>query len=78
MLSKNSKVWRGYLSKKNLKDYKLHPNLIKGLESQGISNLTGIQEKALEAIYKNRNISILSETGSGKTYAYGIPVINNL
>lgn len=78
MLSKNLRILRGYLSKRNLKDHKLHPGVIDGLEKLNVTNLTGIQETALEAIYRNRNTAILSETGSGKTFAYGIPIVNNL
>ncbi len=52
----------------------LNENLIKGLALQGIDTPTAVQELAIPEIMKNKNLVIQSETGTGKTLAYLLPV----
>ena len=56
----------------------LDPNLIKVLEANNFKVMTKIQRKAIPIGLKNQNCIIKSETGSGKTMAYLIPLIQNL
>lgn len=51
--------------------------LIKGLNKIGISKLTDIQEQCIEPIMSNKNIIGCSATGTGKTFAYLLPIISN-
>ena len=57
----------------NLSDY-----IVKGLSAQGIENATEIQELTIPSIRSGSDIIGLSETGSGKTYAYGIPALERI
>lgn len=49
--------------------------LIKGLEQQGITNPTQIQQKMIPAIQTGQDVVGRSETGSGKTLAYLLPLL---
>ena len=48
--------------------------LIKGLEKQGITTPTQIQQKMIPAIQTGQDVIGRSETGSGKTLAYLLPL----
>ncbi len=48
------------------------------LKAEGIESLTEIQEMAIPAIREGRDVVIKSETGSGKTFAFLIPVAEML
>jgi len=49
-----------------------------GLAEQGISEPTEIQERTLPLVKSGVDVIGLSQTGSGKTYAYGIPAIETV
>lgn len=53
----------------------LDSRLVKGLNKQGITKLTKIQEDCLEKAYCGKNIIGCSGTGTGKTLAYLLPII---
>ncbi len=57
------------------KELNLPNYIMDGLEKQGFENPTEIQEKCIPLIMEGVDIIGKSETGSGKTYAYGIPAI---
>lgn len=50
-------------------------NYIKVFEKLNISNPTEIQEKVIPAFLDNKDIVAQSQTGSGKTFAYLLPLI---
>ncbi len=52
----------------------LPPALVAGLEKQGITTPTDIQQKMIPAIKTKQDIIGRSETGSGKTLAYLLPL----
>lgn len=58
--------------------YNLKPELIKILNSLGYVETTRIQEATLSKILKGKSLVCKSETGSGKTHAFLIPLINNI
>jgi len=51
--------------------------IMEGLNKQGFEKPTDIQEKCIPLIMNGEDVIGKSETGSGKTYAYGIPAIIN-
>lgn len=53
----------------------LPDSIIRGLNTQGIIDATEIQERAMPLVKSGADVVGLSQTGSGKTYAYGIPGI---
>ncbi|SEB38387.1 ATP-dependent RNA helicase DeaD [Tenacibaculum sp. MAR_2009_124] len=52
---------------------------IKGLNELGIKNPTEVQEETIPYLLKNQTDFIgLAQTGTGKTAAYGLPVLHNI
>lgn len=60
------------------KSFNLKTELIEILEKLGYTNLTKIQEIVIPKSLKGENIIAKSETGSGKTHAFLVPIINNI
>ncbi len=56
----------------------LSHTLIKALEKQNITIPTEVQEKAIPKILDNKDLIIQSETGTGKTLAYLLPLFEKL
>lgn len=52
----------------------LRPELIEGLNKQGIKEVIGIQDKMFTGILTGDNIIACSQTGSGKTLGYLLPI----
>ena len=52
----------------------LRPELIEGLQKQGIKEVIGIQDKMFTGILTGENIIACSQTGSGKTLGYLLPI----
>ncbi|MBL7018200.1 MAG: DEAD/DEAH box helicase [Nitrosopumilus sp.] len=61
----------------SLKDV-LSENIIKGLEKYGFAGLLPFQEESIREILKGNNSIISSPTGSGKTEAFAIPIIQKM
>lgn len=59
-------------------DLDLKPEIQKGLQKLGYSDLTPIQEITFPHIISGRDIIALAETGSGKTSACGVPVLERV
>lgn len=57
------------------KDLNLPDFIVRALDKHEISVATEIQEKAIPAILNKNDVIGQSRTGSGKTFAYGIPSI---
>lgn len=53
-------------------------SLIQALSSCNITTPTTVQKEVIPEIKKGDNILFQSETGTGKTYAYALPLIQNL
>ena len=57
------------------KDMNLSDGVMRGLDALGFVEATEIQEKTMPLVASGVDVVGLSQTGSGKTYAYGIPAI---
>ena len=53
----------------------LQPDILTALDKMGYANMTPIQERAIPPILAGQDVLGLAETGSGKTGACGIPVV---
>ncbi len=56
----------------------LHPRLVKKLAEQGITDPTPIQTQAIPHAMNGRDVMGLAQTGTGKTAAFGLPMIDAL
>ncbi len=56
----------------------LHPHIVDALKKIGFENATEVQQKTIPQVLKNRDIVVRSQTGSGKTFAYILPLIQNI
>jgi ATP-dependent RNA helicase RhlE len=56
----------------------LAPSLVNAIAEQGYEKPYPIQEKAIPAILKRKDVLGIAQTGSGKTAAYVLPVLMNL
>ena len=52
--------------------------IIRGLKETGITHPTEIQEKAIPLIKSGKDVIGISKTGSGKTAAFGVPILENI
>lgn len=59
-------------------NYELHPTLLAGLEAAGFTRLTPIQALTLPVALVGRDVAGQAQTGTGKTLAFLIAVINRL
>jgi len=57
---------------------KLSKNILAILEKNGIITATPIQKKIIPAIMEGRDVLAQSETGSGKTISFAIPIIEKV
>ncbi|KAL7298467.1 hypothetical protein TKK_0008254 [Trichogramma kaykai] len=62
----------------NFSDLKLNQTILKNLEEQNKVHPTLIQKKGIPKILRGESVVMTAETGSGKTYAYLIPLIQQI
>lgn len=60
------------------KQYKLSPEIVKALDKLGYDRPTGVQQAIIPIILQQKDLLCRSQTGSGKTAAFGIPIIEQL
>lgn len=56
----------------------LKPHFIEALTKQGITEPTNVQEKTIPVMMTGKDIIVRSKTGSGKTIAFLLPIMQNL
>ncbi len=56
----------------------LSPAIVKAVKNMGFQEASPIQEKAIPEIMKNSDIVGQAQTGTGKTAAYGIPMLEKI
>jgi ATP-dependent RNA helicase RhlE len=59
-------------------DLGLSPKLLKALEKTTLKAPTPIQEQAIPHVMKGRDLMGLAQTGTGKTAAFGLPLLHRL
>ena len=59
-------------------EFNFDSQLLDGLNSMGFSKATPIQEQAIPLILQNKDLIACAQTGTGKTAAYVLPVLNKI
>ncbi len=59
-------------------DLKLIPSILKALKEEGYTAPTSIQEKSIPLILNGEDVLGTAQTGTGKTAAFGVPIIQHL
>lgn len=59
-------------------DFNFDANLMEGLYSMGYKQPTPIQAQAIPVILSNKDLIACAQTGTGKTAAYLLPIINHI
>lgn len=62
----------------NFKSFGLPEQLLQSLEKLRFETPTSVQEKAIPAIMDGKDVLVSSQTGTGKTGAFAIPIISNI
>ena len=58
--------------------FNFHPRVAAGLTTAGYSTPTPIQQRAIPPILEGRDVLGLAQTGTGKTAAFALPLLNRL
>ncbi len=62
----------------NFKSFNFHPSVAAGVTASGYVTPTPIQAQAIPKIVKNKDVMGLAQTGTGKTAAFVLPILNRL
>ncbi|WP_185113976.1 DEAD/DEAH box helicase [Fulvivirga imtechensis] len=67
-----------YQIENNFEDFPLNAELIRRIKERGYSSPTEIQDKSINHILSGKNVVGVAGTGTGKTGAFLVPIINRL
>mgnify|MGYP001303384597 CR=1 FL=1 len=59
-------------------DFKINKQLQYAIEDLGFEKPTPIQAKSFPVIMSGRDVVGIAQTGTGKTFAYMLPILQNL
>lgn len=62
----------------NFTEFNLNAQILSGIQAEGYQVATPIQEKALPAILQGQDVVGLAQTGTGKTAAFALPLLQRL
>ena len=62
----------------DFKDFNFNPELLEGLLAMGFKNATPIQTQAIPLILSGKDLIACAQTGTGKTGAFLLPIMNML
>lgn len=65
-------------SKLKYTDSGIHPDILKAVQEMGFELMTPIQEQAIPVLLEGRDIIGQAQTGTGKTAAFAIPMIQRI
>lgn len=64
--------------KKTFKELGLNEQLLKGVTDLGFENPTQVQAESIPKILDKKDLIVMSKTGSGKTGAFGLPLLQSI
>ena len=62
----------------NFTEFNLNEQLLKGLEAAGYTTCTDVQEQVLKSSQDGSDLYVQSQTGTGKTAAYLVAIIQEM
>jgi ATP-dependent RNA helicase RhlE len=62
----------------NFETFNFHPSVAAGVAAAGYETPTPIQTRAIPQIFNGRDVMGLAQTGTGKTAAFVLPILNRL
>ncbi|ANU22135.1 DEAD/DEAH box helicase [Planococcus donghaensis] len=62
------------MSNKKFNEYNISEQIVKALDGLGYTKPTEVQEKVIPVALSKTDLTVKSQTGSGKTAAFGIPI----
>lgn len=62
------------MSEKSFRDYQLSEEIVRALDSLEYKNPTEVQDQVIPLVLVKTDLVVKSQTGSGKTASYGIPI----
>lgn len=62
----------------NFRDFDISENILKAIDERGFDKTTPIQTNAIPLELKGRDIAAQAQTGSGKTVAFTIPILEKI
>ena len=65
-------------TKNSFEDFNLHPGLVVNIKAKGFTKPTQIQDRGIPSIMDNRDVLGVANTGTGKTAAFALPIINKI
>ncbi len=60
------------------KKYNLNENILQALNNLGFENPSEVQDKTIPSLLDGEDIIVKSQTGSGKTASFGVPICNEV
>ncbi len=69
---------QAYIPEHTFADFLIEPQLKNNIIAKGYKNPTPIQDKAIPVLLEGRDVIATANTGTGKTAAFLIPLINNV
>ncbi|MBE6066462.1 MAG: DEAD/DEAH box helicase [Clostridium lundense] len=66
------------MDKLNFHDFNISTEIIEALNKMGYENPSGVQEKVIPLMLNDKDIIVKSQTGSGKTAAFGVPICEKI
>src|SRR3989338_8460679 len=61
-----------------IEELNLNPALLKAIQGMGFTEATPIQEKCIPELRKGKDVVGQSSTGSGKTAAFALPILEKI
>jgi ATP-dependent RNA helicase DeaD len=71
-------IFRSNLMTTDFTEFNLHPQLVQAVTELGYSEPTSIQTAVIPLMLSGQDIIGQAQTGTGKTAAYALPVLQNL
>ena len=69
---------KAYVAENSFADFRLNTALLRGIDEKGYTNPTAIQDKIIPSILQGKDVVGLANTGTGKTAAFLIPIVEKI